>query len=620
MLRTRLLLTLALFGGVLVATGIYAIALFSRLANGVEVAVVENYRSILATREISLALAGMEREAWGASGKPGPAGLAFTEYQRSFQTNLALQLQARSLRGEPELNLQLAAHAKAFREATRRLFSAPTPEGRHQVYEERFLPELLTLNALAEKVSDLNQRAILAASQTVRRATGGVTRLMLAGLALALLISAYAGLTFSRAVLQPIQSLTRAARELGEGQPGQPVPVAGRDELGELARAFNHMAAQLEAYRHSTAEKIVRLHRTMESTIASFPDAIFVLNHQGQLELKNPAAAELASAMQLNDQLPAPLQAKTRKTLESGENFLPHSFDEALFYRLGGQGKFFLPRVLAMRDREEKIFGVAVVLYDITRFRLLDAAKTNLVGTVSHELKTPLTSVRMALHLALERTLGSLTPKQEELLEVARQDTERLLRILNDLLDLTRLEEGAAELRREAVLPALLLQDAVAEVAEQLSAHSLKLDCSVAENLPPVLVDPPQIRYVFVNLLTNAVKHSPAQGKIQLRAEPAGDHSVLFSVTDQGPGVPDEYQGRIFERFFRVPGQTRTGVGLGLSIAREITVAHGGRIGVKSAPGRGSTFYVALKTNGLANPSPVQSGLAEGGVDGDVTL
>jgi len=298
--------------------------------------------------------------------------------------------------------------------------------------------------------------------------------------------------------------------------------------------------------------------------------------------------------LQLTDELPERLQQTARKVLESGQNYLPDHFKEVLSFRLNGRDKFFLPRILAMRNKEDVLFGVAVVLYDVTRFRLLDDAKTNLVATVSHELKTPLTSVRMVLHLLLEKGVGPLTSQQDELLVTARDDAERLLRILNDLLDLARLEQGQTELRPEQVAPAELVHTLAEEMSEAVVGKGLKLNCSIEPDLPCVRVDRQRIRHVFTNFITNALKHSPPGGEILLRASHDGNLSVQFSVIDQGPGVPEEFQSRIFDRFYRVPGQRQTGAGLGLSIAREIVVAHGGRIGVKSRPGRGSEFYFVL--------------------------
>jgi signal transduction histidine kinase len=595
MLRTRLFLNLAPFVAVLLGIGIFAIALFSRLANRVDTTVTGNYRSVMAAQAMSLALAGMEKEApWISAGERSPDNQAFGAHQKQFEDNLSWQ--TTSSAREPELTRQLAAQFQVFKDGMARLGSATDSEAQHRIYEADVAPGARQIRTLLDTIRDLNHQAILTTSQNIHKIASDVTGLMLVGIVIALIISAYACYQISRSILQPIQLLTHATSELGEGNLDQLVPAISRDEIGKLAAAFNKMATQLREYRQSTTEKIVHLHRTMETTLASFPDPIFVLNNEGHIELKNPAAEDLVSRFHLGNELPPRLAAIANKTLETGEPFLPHSFKEAVCFRIEGADKFFLPRILPMRNKGEALFGVAVVLYDVTRFRLLDSLKTNLVATVSHELKSPLTSVRLVLHILLEKTVGALTSKQNELLAGARDDIERLLRILNDLLDLTRLEEGCAGLHKERVAPDELLQSVIEEMSDKASAKGLKISCAVDPDLPPVSVDRQRVNHVFTNLVTNAIKHSPPGGEIVLHAVFAGEESVRFSVSDQGPGIPEEYQTRIFDRFFRVPGQTRTGAGLGLSIAREITVAHGGRIWVKSKPGQGSAFYVLLNT------------------------
>jgi len=610
MLRTRLFLYLLPFVVIVLAGGICAIALFARLANSVDASVTNSYQSFNAASAMSLALAGMDREvSWVAAGpQAGEKNnllvyprrrmdtKAFAEHQRRFEENLELLLKSSTLPGEMALSQQVATNYQSFLKAVGTINSLDFPENQRLVYERDVIPTGQMMNRLLEQIHDLNHRAILGTSQNIRGFTREVTRFMVASTIVALLISALAGYRLSRSVLSPILLLTRATRELGEGNPGQPVPVTTHDELGELALAFNKMAAQLQEYRHSTSEKIVHLHRTMETTLATFPDPIFVLDQQGRIELKNPAADGLMAGLQLTDRLPDRLREIARNTLDSGENFLPNSFEDAVTYRIGDQDKFLLPRVLAMRAKDEALLGVAVVLYDVTRFRLLDAAKTDLVATVSHELKSPLTSVRMALHILLEKTVGTLTRKQEELVSAARNDTERQLRILNDLLDLARLEEGNAGLRLEPVSPTDLMDVVMKEMVDKVAAKNLNIQCVVEPNLPAILVDRQRINHVFSNLVSNAIKHSPPDGEITLGAGLTEDNSIEFRVTDQGPGIPEEYHTRIFERFFRVPGQSKSGAGLGLSIAKEITLSHGGRLGVRSLPGQGATFYITLKT------------------------
>ncbi len=598
MLRTRLFLNLTPFAAILLAIGALAIVLFSRLAGSVDASVRDNYQSVAAAQSMSLAVLGMEKVLLqDAEEEEGAAEAAFIRHQQRFEENLQIQLRSITLPREQELTDELVTAYRSFLGEVTALRAIRNAETRQQHYAQEFVPRLLSLLALLDRIRDLNNQAILGTNRSIQQIAGHVTRLMGIGMAVALILFAYASYRLGRSILQPIKALTRATGELGAGRLEHPVPVVSRDELGQLAKAFNQMAAQLHAYRQSTSDEIVRLHRTMESTLASFPDPIFVLNETGGIELKNPAAEALAASLQIQDRLPAHLQEAAAKVLSAGENFLPHSFKEVVSFRLNGEEKSFLPRILAMRNKAQALFGVAVVLYEVTRFRLLDHAKTDLVATVSHELKTPLTSVRMVLHLLLEKTIGPLTPKQGELLETAREDTERLLRILNDLLDLTRLEEGHSELHLESVAPAELVRQAGEEMREAIAAGHLRLRVELpAAELPAVWVDRQRVNHVFTNLISNAIKHSPAGAEILVRAAATETGEVQFSVLDEGPGVPDEYKVRIFDRFFRVPGQQKSGAGLGLSIAREIVLAHGGHIAVKRRPGQGSEFYFVLKT------------------------
>jgi signal transduction histidine kinase len=263
--------------------------------------------------------------------------------------------------------------------------------------------------------------------------------------------------------------------------------------------------------------------------------------------------------------------------------------------RVDDQEKFFLPRILGMRDESDRLIAVAVVLQDVTRFRLLDDVKSNLVSTVSHELKTPLTSVRMGLHLLLEERIGSLNPKQTELLLAAREESERLLRMINDLLDIAKLESGRAGLLWENVDPGWLVRSAREEARSMVEARGAQLLGQVAPALPRVRVDSRQIGHVFSNLISNAAKYSKPGDEITISAAVDDrNESVRFAVTDHGPGIPQAYQSHLFERFFRIPGSDSRGAGLGLAIAREIITAHGGQIGVISDPGRETQFFFVL--------------------------
>jgi len=239
------------------------------------------------------------------------------------------------------------------------------------------------------------------------------------------------------------------------------------------------------------------------------------------------------------------------------------------------------------------IVGATVILQEVTRLRRFDELKSDLVATVAHELRTPLTSLRLAIHLCLEQVVGPVTEKQAELLQAAREDCERLQAMVDDLLDLSRIEAGRIEMHPRQTSAAALVETAIeahqaaaAERGVQLSAPPPVVDGEV-------LADPERIAIVLSNLITNAIRHTPSGGTVEVRARPL-DSMVRFEVADTGHGIPQEYQQRLFDKFFRAPGSRSDGAGLGLSIAKEIVLGHGGEIGLESQPGRGSTFWFTL--------------------------
>jgi len=448
-----------------------------------------------------------------------------------------------------------------------------------------------TLRALKD-VTEFDYTELRSASNRASRVVQASINVLLGSLIGGILLSLFLSYRLARSILRPVQALTTSAAALGDGNWDREVPVTSNDELGELARTFNTMAAKLRAYRDATTAKVMRAQRTMEATLTSTPDPLFVVARDGTHEVRNPAAEELAATAEFAGGFPEELAQHLQTVLESGQHYLPTRYDQVVTARLGREERHYLPRILAIGDALTGFGGAAMILQDVTKFRLLDDAKSNLVGTVSHELKTPLTSLRMAIYLLLEQQVGPLSASQRDLLETARDDADRLLRILNDLLDLSRLESGSTSLNlRDDVPVEPLLTDMAREMKSIVEAAEQKIEVVVEGNLGPIKIDPDRLRHVFINLLANASKYSPVGGVIKLYAKPGTEGFVRFGVRDQGPGISEESLPRVFEKFYRVPGQTRKGAGLGLTIAREIVVGHGGTISVSSKLGEGSDFY-----------------------------
>jgi signal transduction histidine kinase len=305
-----------------------------------------------------------------------------------------------------------------------------------------------------------------------------------------------------------------------------------------------------------------------------------------------PAEAEDETPLiwQPPDQLRQPLA----DVLQNRREYLPDGFDKVIVLQMGEEAHSFLPRILPIRDADGATVGAAVLLEDITRFRLLDEVKSNLVATVSHELKTPLTSIRLVLHLLLEETIGPLTPKQLELIVDARDNAERLLVMINNLLDLARLEQGRSQLHLRPERPLVLLQSATESFHPRAEDRGIELMTDVAGDLPLVNVDVDQFQHALQNLFDNALVHTHQGGRITLSAYLAGAR-IVFTVTDTGCGIPAQYLPMVFERYFRVPGDTsQGGSGLGLAIVQEIVTAHGGRVECESQPGETTVFRMSL--------------------------
>jgi signal transduction histidine kinase len=461
------------------------------------------------------------------------------------------------------------------------------------MYFNEMLPRFTAIRETAQEIIRINQENMVEADNNARAKSARSTRYMILAVLGGLGMAIFFADRLQRSILTPIRAVTTVSKELGEGNLDQVVPVESKDELGQLADAFNKLATKLRAYRQVTSDQLLQARLMTEITFSAFPDPIIALSPEGFIDFTNPAANRLFTHLDTKNALPAAIQTEVDRVLKGGEDYLPTSFAKAICLRVADQETFILPRVIGMREENGTLFGAAVILQDVTRLRLLDEVKNNLVSTVSHELKTPLTSVRMGLHLLLEERIGSLNPKQTELLLAAREDSERLLRMINDLLDLAKLESGETGLLRTDISSRQILDSAASEARELVTSRGLHLKVDAAPNLPAISVDPQQIAHVFSNLVSNALKYTKAGDEIKLQAA-VHDAMVRFSVIDHGPGIAPEHQTKLFDRFFRVPGSESSGAGLGLAIAKQIVTAHGGRIGIHSQPGQGSEFYFDL--------------------------
>jgi len=589
MLRTRLLLGFLTVLLLLAAVGAHAVWTTRHLGQTVATTIATSARGLLTAERLK-----EETNRLGSALRQLRQLESFAQRDNFERARQALHTLLQNEATQTRENTERASRLEDVESAVERLASRVDsltepvrPLQALQADESALFAVLQAIDHLAAYDARLLSEAETQAGLMTERSTA----IFSLGLGAAVLLAVALAWALGSLLLGPVRQLTASAAALGEGHWDRDVPVTSGDELGELARTFNTMAAKLRIYRDAMTEKTRQAQRTMEATLTSAPDPLFVVAQDGRPEVRNPAAEALALSPEFAAGFPEGIARPLQEVLSTGSHYLPADYSLVVTV----SERHYLPRILAIGDTLTNFRGAAIVLQDVTKFRLLDDAKTNLVATVSHELKTPLTSLRMSLYLLLEQQVGTLAPLQHELLETARGDADRLLRILNDLLDLSRIESGVVAPDLTPVTVAELLAEMAREVRALTDAaeQTVSVRATLAD---PVCMDRDRIRHVFINLLTNASKYAPSGSEIVLYAEAAADGFMRFGVRDRGPGIGETDRRRVFEKFYRVPGQTRKGAGLGLAICREIVVAHGGSINCDSVPGEGSDFYFLLPT------------------------
>jgi signal transduction histidine kinase len=625
-LRARVFLTLLPLLVLIAVLGTAGVVLLYRLGGGIGAILHDNYRSVLYMERLGEAVERIDSSfTFALAGRDDLARPQYEREWRAYRKWLGEEANNITEPGEDALVARLTEATRRYDRLGRAFYKLPPrdlrlreqayfgPGGLYETFKE--------IKGISHEILELNQRSMEAASRAAQRTATHSLVWFGVGLAAAVVLAGVLALHTVHTTLRPIRAVTQAALGISAGNLNQVVPYLGRDELGQLARAFNSMARHLRDYRQSHSSQLLRAQQTSQATIDSFPDPVVVLDSEGGVEMANPAARRLLGVVPRPKgdgqpavpwQPPEPLRQPLAEALRGQRDYLPEGFDHAVLLGAGGHERALLPRILTIRDRYGNLLGAAVLLQDVTRLRLLDQVKSNLVATASHELKTPLTSLRLAVHLLLEEAVGPLTPKQTELLLDARENSERLLAVVNNLLDLARLEQGWRQLDVRPVAPGDLLEAAAEEARPRARDKGLELTVEVPPDLPPVAADAARLGNALGNLLDNALTYTDRGGKITLTAEAAGD-GVTLSVSDTGVGIPPEHLPHLFEKFFRVPGQSRGGgTGLGLAIVNEIVVAHGGTVSCESRAGAGTTFRITLP---VAAGAPAL-GPVEGHADG----
>ncbi|MDD5761046.1 MAG: ATP-binding protein [bacterium] len=591
------------FGGLLLiiaAIGIHNITRITALGQSIDVILRENYRSVVACQEMKESLERMDSGAvFVLLGAEEKGNRQIAQHEALFEKALQAEMNNITLPLEGEKAEKLKRLFQQYRTSIRTMGDpAVGREARRKAYFSELQPLFQQIKETADDIQRMNQRNMVDMDLQARRQASSVRRQMYMMLIAATLVAAGFLFLTGKWILRPITRLTNSAKEIRKGNLDLVVPGGSGDEIGQLSEAFNEMTSSLREFRRSGQARLLRVQRSTQQAFDSLPEAIAVINPAGEVEVATGAAGDafgLRLKVRVPD-LPYPWMANLfEEALRKGRTVELEGTGAVVQQFVRNEERFYRPKAVPILDAGRAPAGVVLILHDVTQQRQLDEKKSGAISAVSHQLKTPLTSIRMAIHLLLDEKVGTLSPKQADLLVAAVEDAERLDRIVDELLDIGRIESGKARMDLRPVPPIDLVFREMEAYRPAARDGGVSLVVDLPATLPQVWVDPSRVAHVFANLLSNALKYTLPGGKVTLSAKADGEF-VRFQVSDTGVGIPEKFLPRIFEQFFRVPDQgPGMGVGLGLAIVKDIVEAHGGTVGVESREGAGSTFHFTLR-------------------------
>lgn len=573
-IKTKLTLGIGLLLSLIAVLGAVSVFSVHALRQDARQILSENYQTLDYTGRMSAALDELQ------SGGDGRA--AFREALLQQQKNVTEP-------GEEALTRQLTQYFEAL---------PPQLTADPSVYR----PIRATLLA----ISNLNLKAIDQKSDAAQdTARSSIRWILLSGL-LCLSIAFGVLIRLPETIAGPVREFAASIAQITARNYTHRVNIGQPDEFKALAKAFNQMAQKLQEYENSSLSQLLFEKKRVEMLINKMHDPVIGLDEHNVILFANEEAIKAlgmadaatvvgASAQQLaahNDLLRSLLSATGQ---EEGSLIKIFAHGKESYFN-----KEIIPIDLTPTGEEApRNSGSVIVLKNVTAFKELDFAKTNFIATISHELKTPIASIKLSLQLLENPRTGALNEAQLQLIQGIRDDSRRLLKITSELLNIAQVETGKIQLNIQQSKPADILQYALDAVKRQAEQQGVTLITEAPAALPAIKADGEKTAWVLINFLTNAIRYSPEGGQVRIRLSDT-EAGVRFCVQDEGQGIDPRYQPRLFDKYFQAPGSRQSGSGLGLAISKEFIEAQGGAIGLISELGLGSQFFFILPAIGAA--------------------
>lgn len=508
---------------------------------------------------------------------------------KEFQKNLKLQSLNITESGEKEVTQNIISH-----------FSELNKNPKNQNLKSVIRKDIAEL-------MQLNMNAIQIKSGIANTtAESAIAVISIAG-TLCFLIAFILMINLPSNIANPIRELTLSIHQIAQQNYKERVQFEGNSEFGELAKSFNTMAEKLQEYSESRIDKILKGKKRIETLIDNMHDAVIGIDENRKVLFVNDEALKISGLKKeqfvgkqiqdvavgndlVRDLIREIIDPETEKKADS----------ELLKIFVEGKENYFEKEIVDINviptgEDSKRFIGQVIMLRNITPFKELDLAKTHFMGTVSHEFKTPISSIQMGVQLLENIRIGELNDEQQKLVSGIKDDTFRLLKITGELLNLTQLETGVVQLNIKPTDIHEMVESVIAGNQSLADHKKITIKSHIDTDLQLVNADYEKTSWVLSNILSNAIRYSYENSEVEVKVEKDNEDEIVFSVKDHGYGIEDQYLDKVFTRYFRIPGTKAEGTGLGLSISKEFIEAQGGKISVKSEIGSGSIFYFNLK-------------------------
>lgn len=569
-IKTKLISSVGLLFAMIVALTVLSVFYINKLSNDTKNILVANYNTIDYSRNMLIAI---------NDDISSPKNINF------FEKNLVAQQHKVTEIGEQELTDKLTEDFKQL---------------------QKLPKNSVVLKALNKDIFDimlLNMQAIQRKSKVADETSDtsifwitiiGTTCFLIAFILL---------INLPNNIANPIQQLTSSIRQIANKNYSERVHFEEHNEFGDLAKSFNTMATKLQEYQESNINKLLIEKKRTETLINNMQEPVIELDAEQRILSMNDKALQIMGLKleEVKDKRAQDVALTNdlfRHLIQDLFNFDSEKKSPIKIFNNGKESYFekeLIPiKINPTGEKEEKHFGDVIMLQNITQYKELDLAKTNFIATVSHEFKTPISSIKMSVQLLENEQIGTLNTEQKHLLESIKEDSTRLLKTTKDLLDVTQLESEKMLLNINENSIEEIVNNAIENNKNTAHQKNIVLETQLDDAIDFVKSDKDKTIWVLSNLISNAIRYSYENSKILISVKKLKD-KIEFSVTDSGQGIPQEYHSKIFDRYFRIPGSKKEGTGLGLSIGKEFIEAQGGKLLVKSELGKGSVFYFTLK-------------------------